>query len=185
MYNRTVNHTDAWRYLETFRNALADVKLDEVVKAAELILAGKNRDSSIWIVGNGGSAATASHFANDLIKMAGVKSLSLPDQTATVLAYSNDDGYDSSFSGPLRVLFRPDDILVAISCSGASENVLEAAVLCYPENLIIVSGGQKAGNILATRTAHAKITVEANDIRVREDIHMIICHTIAGLVRDA
>jgi len=80
----------------------------------------------VYIIGNGGSASTANHFANDLVKMCGVKAISLCSNEAIVMAYANDDGYENIFYKQLRVFFRTGDLLITISGSGTSKNIVEA-----------------------------------------------------------
>jgi|ERR1035437_7351806 D-sedoheptulose 7-phosphate isomerase len=80
----------------------------------------------VYIIGNGGSASTANHFANDLVKMAGIKAISLCANEAVVMAYANDSGYENIFSEQLQVFAKPGDLLITISGSGKSPNILKA-----------------------------------------------------------
>lgn len=80
----------------------------------------------IWIIGNGGSASTANHFANDLVKLCGLKAISLCANEAVVMAYANDDGYENVFYKQLRVFFGKGDLLITISGSGTSKNIVKA-----------------------------------------------------------
>ena len=80
----------------------------------------------IYIIGNGGSASTANHFANDLLKMSGVRAYSLCANEAIVMAYGNDNGYDSIFIDQLKVYWEQGDLLVTISGSGTSKNIVKA-----------------------------------------------------------
>lgn len=80
----------------------------------------------VYIIGNGGSASTANHFANDLVKQAGIKAISLCANEAVVMAYANDNGYENIFSEQLQVFAKPGDLLITISGSGRSPNILKA-----------------------------------------------------------
>lgn len=80
----------------------------------------------IYIIGNGGSASTANHFANDLVKLAGVKAISLCSNEAIVMAYANDNGYENIFIDQLKVFLKPNDMLITISGSGTSPNIVKA-----------------------------------------------------------
>ena len=71
-----------------------------------------------WVIGNGGSAATASHFANDLFKMGRLRAVPLADLTPLSTAYGNDHGWKSMYADPLKGLMGREDVLIAISCSG-------------------------------------------------------------------
>ena len=80
----------------------------------------------VYIIGNGGSAATANHFANDLVKMCGIRAISLCANEAVVMAYANDNGYENIFSDQLKVFLTSRDLLITISGSGTSENIVKA-----------------------------------------------------------
>lgn len=80
----------------------------------------------VYIIGNGGSASNANHFANDLVKIAGVRAISLCANEAVVMAYANDNGYENVFTMQLKVFLTKRDLLITISGSGKSENVLKA-----------------------------------------------------------
>jgi|SRR3989344_5097064 len=80
----------------------------------------------VYIIGNGGSASMANHLANDLVKMCGIKAVSLCANEAIVMAYANDDGYDNIFYNQLKVFLKDDDLLITISGSGTSKNIVKA-----------------------------------------------------------
>jgi len=79
----------------------------------------------VWICGNGGSAATAEHFANDLVKK-GIPAIALSSNTSIITMIANDYGYEYIFSEQLKVYANKKDLLIKISCSGNSENMLQA-----------------------------------------------------------
>lgn len=91
-------------------------KLAEAIKKADFV----------YIIGNGGSASTANHFANDLVKMCGIKAISLCANEAVIMAYANDNGYENIFVEQLKVFLNKDDLLITISGSGKSKNILKA-----------------------------------------------------------
>jgi D-sedoheptulose 7-phosphate isomerase len=161
--------------------ALFSIDREEVHKAVTLLKTAQERGNFVWIVGNGGSAATAEHFANDLVKMCRVRAIAIPAQTPTVTAYGNDDGWGDMFLHALDVFQSPDDVLVAISCSGRSENVVRTAKGI--QNLIVMTGGEYQDNELARLPAAACIGVSHEDITIVEDIHLAICHCIAKVPR--
>lgn len=88
---------------------------------AEAIMKAKR----VYICGNGGSASTANHFVNDLVKMCGIRAYSLCSNEAILTAYANDDGYENIFVDQLRVYAEPGDLVITISTSGKSENILK------------------------------------------------------------
>ncbi len=119
----------------------------------------------VYIIGNGGSASTANHLANDLVKMCGIKAISLCANEAVVMAYANDDGYENIFYKQLRVFFKPDDLLITISGSGTSKNIVKA--LEYVKRL--------EGKYFSFPTMK-----EMNcDMQAAEDAHLQIVHKIA------
>lgn len=156
--------------------ALLSVDRGELEKAIELLRQAKEGRRSVWIVGNGGSAATASHFANDLTKMCGIKAFAVPDMKDTVLAYGNDDGWENMFAFPMDVFFEPGDVVVAISCSGKSMNVIKAVEMM--DNLIVMTGNNLQSP-LASKRVTAFLPAYSDDITTQEDIHLAMCHAIA------
>jgi D-sedoheptulose 7-phosphate isomerase len=156
--------------------------VDEIVAR---IIEGKQ----VIVFGNGGSAATASHFVCDLAKgtitpgCPRVRALCLADNTPLITAWANDKSYDSIFAEQLKVYLDPDDLVVAISGSGNSPNVLravevakEGGATCY--GLCGFDGGQLA------QLAHYAIVIPAEHIQQVEDIHLLILHSISLLVKE-
>ncbi len=140
---------------------------------------------TVWVIGNGGSSATASHFANDLHKAAHFRAIALSDMTATVTAYGNDDGWISMYSHALHLMMIEKDCLVAISCSGRSQNILEAAKMAGSERLVILTGSPGPTNTLASTGNSGIVYAQSDDIKVQESAHSAICHAIvAGLIID-
>lgn len=158
---------------------LLHLDLTAIEKAVQILRSARDRDASVWLVGNGGSAATASHFANDLVKVCRIRAISIPDQTPTVTAFGNDDGSENMFWGPVGALARGNDVLVAISCSGNSANVVEVA-RHIPDNHLIILTGPSHNSRLVRVSAGAIIHAEDDDIKVQEDVHLAVCHAIVG-----
>lgn len=100
--------------------------LDEgASKAFEMVLSVQSNSGKVMVIGNGGSAAIASHMQNDLCKAAGMRAMVF-DQTPLLTALSNDDGYGCVYERPVELWAEAGDLLVAISSSGKSENILRA-----------------------------------------------------------
>lgn len=146
----------------------------------------RKRKGRIYICGNGGSAATASHFQNDFNK--GVSEyLDVPfrfhclnDNMATVMAIANDIGYEEVFRFQLRGVMEPGDILVAISGSGNSKNVLNAVEYARERgNPVIGITGYNGGKLkeLCAVSLHAPV----NSMQVTEDIHMMFDHLMMSV----
>src|SRR5690242_1823831 len=126
-------HNEIERYWQELACAMREMPFDTLAKVAELLLDCYRRGSTIFILGNGGSAATASHFACDLAKGAQVTGLpafrvvSLSDNVPLMTAWANDTNYERIFAEQLATLIRPMDIVIMISASGNSPNILAAA----------------------------------------------------------
>ena len=166
-------------YVAELASTILNLDLSEAQNAVRVLEKAREKMASVWIAGNGGSAATASHFSNDLVKMAGVRAFAVPDLYAATLAYGNDEGWESMFEGAVDTLMLREDVFVAISCGGRSMNVIRTCRLFDEEHLIILTGN-KTNPPLAGIPAAAKIFVPSADIRIQEDAHLAVCHMIAG-----
>ena len=168
-------------YFDEVAKAIASTSVERMGQAASLLERAGKFGQRVWIAGNGGSAATAMHFANDLQKMCGLDVLALPALVPTITAYGNDWGWDKMFSAAMKA-FRVGDILVAISCSGNSANVVEAAkaALGYDGKLIVLTG---TGGILE-KMPGVIISIPHKDIRAVEDAHSVICHALTGMINE-
>jgi D-sedoheptulose 7-phosphate isomerase len=164
-------------YQQSLLVGIQELDFESILEIAEII-SGAN---FIWIFGNGGSASTAEHFANDLNKFAGSRAIALT-QIPIVTAYANDESYDKVFIRQLDGLMQDGDVAVGISCSGRSANVLAALKLAQGRGRTIALTGNERSPIL--EFADVAIAARANDIRQQEDIHLVICHMIAGLLKE-
>ena len=158
----------------------------DLARVEELIgVFAKAREEGRWIFvfGNGGSAASANHFACDIGKGASYernrrfKIMSLSEQIPTLTAYSNDVGYEVVFEEPLKNFANPGDVVMAISGSGNSENVVRAidyanAAGCYTVGLSGKDGGRLRPAV------DLSIHVDAQHMGRIEDAHMIVCHMV-------
>ncbi len=171
-------------YLEEVAQVIGGVPRDCVKAAADRLWQAYRDDAQVFTCGNGGSSATASHFAEDLAKgmdpPAGgrrFRTISLVDSVPTLTAYANDMGYEHVFSEPLRNLVRPGDVLVAISASGGSANVLEALRAAREGGAEVVGltgsdGGELAG------LADLCVRVPSDSMQLIEDAHLAIAHAL-------
>jgi len=149
-----------------------------LLKNAQLI-----NSKSVFVVGNGGSAATAMHMAGDLSKNARppIRAYDLNNLTA-LTATANDDGYRNCYANQLRVHARPGDVLIAISTSGNSENVLiafETAQELQMETITLT--GWSGGELMSM--GGLNINVPIGSVEMVEDVHMAICHAIVSGVK--
>lgn len=123
----------AVEYMTEFQAILARLDLDALARAVQRLRIARDRGATIFIAGNGGSAATATHFVNDLgkaTKRSGrppLRAMCLSDNVSWLTALANDEGYERVFTGQLENFARPGDVLIFISASGNSPNLLHAA----------------------------------------------------------
>jgi D-sedoheptulose 7-phosphate isomerase len=176
-------------YWKELADVAAEIDLAAVAQAANRLLDCQARGGVVFIVGNGGSAATASHMACDLAKGTRrdgpptFRVVALTDNVPLLTAWANDTSYDRVFAEQLRSLAPPGDLLIAISASGNSPNVVaavEAATSLGVETLAI--SGRRGGHI--ARLADRVIRVPSDRIEVVEDAHLIIAHSICVAVRE-
>jgi D-sedoheptulose 7-phosphate isomerase len=131
-------------FVEDFMNLLRHIDLDELERVFQILRSARERGAMIYLAGNGGSAATASHWANDLGKTAKtwgqipMRVLSLTDNVSWLTALANDEGYERVFAGQLENFAKPDDVLVVLSASGNSPNLLRAVELARANGLITI-----------------------------------------------
>lgn len=172
-------------YAARLKEALDGLALDRVEAVGELLFRAYEHNKQVFIIGNGGSAATASHMACDLGKNTigpnrrRFRIQSLTDNTPLVTAIANDIGYDRVFSEQLINLIRPGDLLIAISASGRSPNILNAMSYARHRAATVVAllgfdGGE------ATELADECLVVPASEYGVVEDLHMIVDHMLVG-----
>ena len=174
----------AAEYKSKLFEAIDTVDISKVEQVIELFTKARDEGRQIFVFGNGGSAATANHFACDIVKGASYgqdkrfKIMALSEQITTMTAYANDVDYDVVFVEQLRNFARRDDVVMAISGSGNSPNVVRAIehankIGCHTIGLSGCSGGKIAEIV--------KLNVHVADYHMgrAEDGHMIICHMIA------
>ena len=164
-------------YFASLQKAIENLDIEPIDQAIEIIRDIRDRGRTVYIFGNGGSASTAEHFANDLVKMARVRAFALTS-VPTLTAFSNDHWYGACFADQLEILMQPGDVAIGISCSGNSENVLLALDMAARRGKIILLTSEES----LSRRVNVQIRVPGDDIRIQEDIHLAVCHAIAGAV---
>lgn len=157
----------------------------EIQSAIHILSAIRKAGGTVYLFGNGGSYATATHFTNDLIKMCRISAVCLGDMASAMLAYGNDEGWNNMFARPLSVMLRQNDGVVGISCGGSSPNVLAALEIAKGKgNLSIGMTGLGDGTPINQIRLDALIHVRVPDIRVQEDVHMMVCHAIVRSLQE-
>ena len=176
-------------YFERCSTELHKLNQSDIKSLADSIFEAYQTGACVFICGNGGSGANASHFCEDLGKstlrptdfendyVKRLKVLSLTDNTPYILAWANDEGYDRIFVEQLKNLAGPDDVLVAISGSGNSPNVLRAVDWANKHNMKTCGITGFDGGLLR-QTASTSIHVPLDDMGLVESIHLVIFHWI-------
>ena len=173
-------------YLELEREVLKKLDIDAINAAMNLIMKTYTAKKKIYIFGNGGSSATASHYQNDFNK--GLSEYvdtkfnftCLNDNVATLMAIANDIGFEEVFRFQLRNKLEPGDIVIAISGSGNSQNVILAVEYAKEQgNQVIAMTGYNGGKL--KELADISLHVDINSMQITEDVHMIFDHLIMSI----
>ena len=175
-------------YISHLQGVLERLSLTDVRQSIDLVMETYQADRQIFVIGNGGSASTASHVANDLSKgtsIPGVRRfrvISLTDNVATMTAWSNDVSYDDVFVEQLKNLVNSGDLVIAISASGNSENIIRAirhaqTIGCKTIGWTGFGGGK------LREMADASVVVDSYDYGPVEDVHLILNHILHAWIR--
>lgn len=169
-------------YTQKLITLLKKIDVDAIVAILNAL---EKTEGKIYIIGNGGSAATASHMVNDLgigLKRRGIRSFdveSLNDNTPVCTAIANDIGYENIFYMQLKGRITKDDILIALSCSGNSQNILKAVNHAKEiGSTIIGATGFDGGELMQKSDINFHVPTAKNEYGLVEDMHMILDHII-------
>lgn len=185
--------TDSESYFSVLARTMRDLFYPDVDRIAAELLRAYSEGKCVYMLGNGGSASTASHFACDLGKGTAkwlpgdarrFHVIALTDNTPLITAWANDSSYDDIFAEQLRNLVKPDDVVMAISGSGNSPNVVKALELALREGAYTIGlAGFRGGKMKPL--CHTCLVVPSERMEVIEDVHMATCHALATVIRDA
>jgi len=170
-------------YIQQLKEVLDKIPIDNLEQVIGAMLDTYNNDKTIYIMGNGGSAANASHIVNDISKGTDypggkrVKIISLCDNIPLMLAYANDCGYETIFVEQLKNLLRDGDLVIAISGSGNSPNILNAVEYANSIKAVTIGLGGYDGGKLA-KIARIPLIVPSFSMQRVEDVHLIIGHIL-------
>lgn len=176
-------------YLAHSRALLAEVNPADVERVVNLLLDAYEGGRRLVICGNGGSATTASHLVCDLQKnilLDGGRAwevLALTDSPSLLTAWGNDTDFANIFAGQARTWLRPGDVLLAISGSGNSPNVLQAVEVANAVGATSVGFSGYGGGKLA-QAAHVNCVIHARNMQMVEDVHLILGHIVFSALRD-
>ncbi|MGH2574649.1 MAG: D-sedoheptulose-7-phosphate isomerase [Ignavibacteria bacterium] len=172
-------------YKTKINSTLNSLNAGEIENFMNLLIDAYKNDRFVFVIGNGGSAANASHFAQDLAKgtrhsseqKKRLKALSLTDNLPFITAQGNDEGYESIFEQQLRTYAKAGDMVIAISGSGNSPNIIKAVEWANGNGLTTIGVTGFDGGKLKKLARHS-VNVPLNDMCTSESIHSIIFHYV-------
>ena len=177
-------------YAARIGSALNHVNINELESALKIILTTSKNGGNIWLIGNGGSAATASHFATDLSRCTGenrqpITAISLCDNLGLITAIGNDFSFEDIFIKQLQNLGKAGDLLISISASGNSRNLIKAVEFANTFSISTLSlVGFDGGAIQELSNNSIYVQTAIGDYGIAEDCHSIICHYISSQLRE-
>jgi D-sedoheptulose 7-phosphate isomerase len=187
-------YLDACSYFDDYQEALdqaaSSVDRDAVARAANMLLDAHTRGSCVFSCGNGGSAAIANHLQCDHLKGVSTDTdlspfvVSLASNVELLTAIANDIAYDDVFAYQLRAQARSGDVLVAVSSSGSSANIVRALTSARDCDVFTIAlTGFDGGD--ARRLADVAVHVQATNYGIIEDLHQAIMHSLAQFIRQS
>lgn len=174
-------------YIQKEKQALDQLDRNEINKFINLLIEARDSSKNIFIMGNGGSAATASHYCCDFNKGVSYKFnkrfkfMCLNDNIATLTAYANDVSYEMVFVEPLKNFLQPGDLVIGISGSGNSKNVLRAIDYANEHQAVTIGITGFSGGLLKQKARYS-VNVGVNDMQISEDLHMMLDHLAMKII---
>lgn len=176
-------------YMTQLQEMIAQLPTDLIGQVVETLLVCAQQGNRVFIFGNGGSASTATHFACDLAKNTQVpgaprlRVIGLTDNMALMTAWANDTTFDNVFAAQLEPLVEAGDVVIGISCSGNSANVLRAMEVARLRGATTVGlTGDQGGRL--KDMVDLCITIPSPRIEQQEDAHLILEHCICATIKD-
>jgi D-sedoheptulose 7-phosphate isomerase len=176
-------------YISVLQRTMDQLSRESIAAVIDVLQQARTKGSQIFVLGNGGSASTASHFACDLSKntrqegLPHFRAIALTDNMALFSAYANDEGYENVFSEQLASLIKPEDIVIAISASGNSKNVIKAVEAAHQYRATVIGFTGFDGGYLKP-LVDINIHVNSDIIEHVEDIHLMLEHLIVKTIKD-
>ena len=187
-------------FIKEFRKdvseALERVSVHEIEKALSILQAVYERNGRIYVFGNGGSLALATHFVADLNKTVfshhldkhkrRFQAIRLPSTESEITAWANDVGYDMIFAGPLQNYLQDSDAIIAISSSGNSENIVKAVELAKRQHVPVIGfSGFDGGKLDKLADAKVLVPTEKGAYEVVESVHAALLHMMVKYFKNA
>lgn len=174
-------------YFERLKKTIDTIPKADVNELMVILIKAKDEDRTVFVMGNGGSASTASHYCCDFNKGISYgqdkmfKFIALNDNIPTMMAYANDLGYDQIFVGPLRNFMKQGDIVIGISGSGNSMNVVNALEYANEKGGFTIGLTGYDGGKVKKMCKH-NVHIPIDDMQITEDLHLVIDHCIMSIL---
>lgn len=183
------NHQETvQQYLTTFKTVIDNFPIQDLLVVLDEIAAAREREATVFTCGNGGSWATASHMVCDFAKntrtpgQKRLRMICLGDNIPSLTAYANDEDYNEIFAEPALGLIRTGDVLIAISGSGNSPNILKAVEVARQTGATTLGLTGYDGGELAKQVDHV-LVVPSDSIEMIEDFHLVVDHLLTLCLR--
>tara|TARA_B100000795_G_scaffold246582_1_gene212363 strand:- start:628 stop:1206 length:579 start_codon:yes stop_codon:yes gene_type:complete len=176
-------------YLEYLTTLIAQLDRSAISQFADLLLQSREKKTTTFFLGNGGSASTATHFVNDVSLGSRqfekpFRAISLCDNQAVITAIANDDGYENIFLQQLQTLATAGDTIVCISASGNSKNLIKAIEYARENNIYVVGLTAFDGGYLKDNCdLNIHVPTKIGEYGPAEDLHMVICGLVGSYFR--
>ena len=183
------NLSNLTKYANEVTSALSSVSDNDIEEVIECIISASIKTKKIWIIGNGGSSATASHFAADLMRRNNqeifrIRASSLSESSSRLTAIGNDFAFEDIFEVQIQDLAGEGDILIALSASGNSPNLIKGVLRAKEMKLKVISMvGFDGGKLKNQSDISLHYVTDIGSYEIAEDAHSLTCHYIANRVR--
>lgn len=171
------------------KQAAVDVLADSIAEAGELMSRALLEDGKILSCGNGGSAADSQHFSSELLnrfemERPGLPAMALTTDSSTLTSISNDYAYEEIFSKQVRALGKPGDVLLGISTSGNSENVIRAIQAAHERDMNVVTLTGRDGGRMADLYADGDVEIRVPATRTAriQEVHLVVIHCLCDII---
>jgi len=177
------------RSIAKHNEALKSLDKNIILSASEMIIKAINNGNKVFWCGNGGSSSQANHLSAELLggmykdKIKPFESICLNIDTAFITAWSNDDSFDNIFARQLEALGAPGDIVIVLSTSGNSTNLLNAADFAIKKKLNVISFTGNDGGKLKNKS-DLNINISSSNTQSIQELHILVGHILCALVED-
>ncbi len=175
-------------YVDRLCRVLRSLPFEDLGTTLELLERALIDRRQVFLAGNGGSAATASHMAADLIRgvalrdARGLRAIALTDNVACLTAIANDESYEDAFASQLIALGQPGDLLILFSGSGNSSNIVRIASVARSMHITVIAFLGMGGGEVASM-ADVSVVVPSDDYGPVEDVHLVFDHLVTAYLR--